>query len=221
MANTMGNIERNDGSEVSQPRQVKQVLVPARVQPSRTNRGGRMADIMANIEEDDDSRAVVPRRKKRQIVKSDPEDAFDVPKEIECNPMAPVTKKRRQLDVEKPPCTLPPLLPLQPTAPTQVPPSSQPNPKRCPVPTSQLHLQSASECRQPQFHPQPKKSQPQDKTVATSKPLNLSRIPDEDDPMQDDDKNERGSTNDQDGSLSGWSLLFINFSTQTQIHYRL
>jgi hypothetical protein len=149
-----------------------------------------------NIEEDDDSRAIVPRQKKRQIVKSDPEDAFDVPKEIECNPMAPVTKKHRQLDVKKPPCTLPPLLPLQPTAPTQVPPSSQPNPKRCPVPTSQLHLQSASECRQPQFHPQPKKFQPQDKTVATSKPLNLSRIPDEDDPMQDDDKNERGSTND-------------------------
>jgi hypothetical protein len=195
------------GSKGSQSQQVKQVLVPARVQPSRPNRASRMADIMANIEEDDDSRAVVSRRRKRQIVESDPEDVFSVPEEIECNPMAPpVTKKRRQLDVEKPPCTTP-LLPLQPTAPTQVPPNFQPKPKRCPVPTSQFHLQPTSESRQTRFRPQPKESRPQDKTVATSKLSNPSEIPDEDDPMQEDHKNERKprwGSNDQDGYLSGW-----------------
>jgi hypothetical protein len=56
------------GSKVSQSQQVKQqvkqVLVPALVQPSRTNRGSRMADIMENIEEDDDSRAIVSWHKK-------------------------------------------------------------------------------------------------------------------------------------------------------------
>ena len=141
-------------------------------------------------------------KKKQQIVKSDPEDMFGVSKEIECNPMAPVTKKCRQLDVEKPPCTIPSLLPLQPTAPTQVPPNFQPNPKHCPVPTSQCHLQSTSESQQPQFHPQPKESWPQDETVATSKPSNLPGILDEDDSMQEDHKKERKlpqwGSNDQD-----------------------
>ena len=86
-----------------------------------------MANIIANIEEDNDSRAIVSRQKKQHIVKSDPEEMFSVPKEIECNPMAPVTEKHRQLDVEKLPCTIPPLLPLQLTAPTQVPPNFQLN----------------------------------------------------------------------------------------------
>jgi hypothetical protein len=173
-----------------------------------------MADIMASIEEDDDSRAFVPRRKKRQIIDSDPEDAFNVPEEITCNPMAPAAKKPRRLDVEKSPCSVPPLLPLQPTAPTQVPPNFRPNP----VPKARFHLQSTSESRpQPQFRPQQQESRPQS---ATSKP---SRIPDEDDPMQEDHENEEKSPQrgrDHEGP-SGWFLLFSNFSTQTQLHYRL
>ena len=44
-------------SDALQPCQVKHV--PAHVQPSRSNRGNRMAGIMANIAEDNDSRAVV------------------------------------------------------------------------------------------------------------------------------------------------------------------
>ena len=72
------------------PRQAKEVMAPARVQPSRINRSNRMADILANIEDDDDSRAAVPRRRKRQIIESDPEDTFKVPDEIERNPMAPM-----------------------------------------------------------------------------------------------------------------------------------
>ena len=170
-----------------------------------------MANIMVNIEEDNDSRAIVSQWKKWQIVESEPEDLFSVPKEIECNPMAPVTKKHRQLDVEKPPCTIPPLLPLQLTAPTQVPPNFQPNPKHCPVPTSQCHPKSMSESQQPQFCLQPKKSRPQDKIVATSKLSNPPGIPDEDDPMQEDHKNERNFLNGAVMIRMGAYLTFHDF----------
>ena len=58
-----------------------------------------------------------------------------------------------------------------------------------------------------------------------SKPFNPPGIPCKDDPMQEDHKNERKLSqwvsHDQDGYLSGWFLLFMIFSTQTQIHYKL
>lgn len=206
--------------DVLQSRQVQQVLAPApsRVQPSRTNRGTRMADIMASIEGDDDSRIIVPRRKKRPMVESDPEDMFDAPEEIKCNPMAPATKRRKQREVE-PPRSIPPLLPLQPTTPTQVPPNYQSKPKPKPRPVSKFR-----------FHPrQPEESQdsqPQSLPAATFNPFNPSGIPDEDDPMQGHlagEKEEGFSQRDgnyKDRTPYGWFLLFMNFSTQTQIHYR-
>lgn len=124
----------NTPTVAPKPRQAKEVMAPARVQPSRINRSNRMADILANIEDDDDSRAAVPRRRKRQIIESDPEDTFKVPDEIERNPMAPmapVKKKSRRLNVEnpQPPRGIPSLLPLQTTSPAQVPPNFRGKPK--------------------------------------------------------------------------------------------
>lgn len=148
------------------------MLAPARVQPSRLNRSNRMAEIMASIEDDDDSRTAVPRRKKRQIVESEAEDMNDVPEEIEHNPMAPSKKKRRQLDVENPPCSIPPLLPLQPTSPAQVPPNFRPNTKP--------HHTSRS-----QFRPQQSTYESQTQNTA-SNPTNQSGNLEEDDPMQED-----------------------------------
>ena len=167
-------------SDALQSRQVKE-KPPGRVQPSRINRGNRMADIMANIEEDDESRTAVPRRKKRQVVESDPED---VPEKVNCNPMAPLTKKRRQFDVEKPACNIP--LPLQPNLPAQVPPGFRQNPRPRPVPRTQFHTQlpqSTSESQpQPQLRRQPQGSRPQSLPAATS---NLSNG----EPMQEDHDN--------------------------------
>lgn len=146
---------------VSQPRQGKEALAPARVQPSRINKSNRMADIMANLEDDDDSRSAVPHRKKRQIIETDPEDNFSVPDEIEHNPMAPAKKKRRQLKitVENPPCVIPSLLPLKPTSPAQVPPNFQ--------------------GKRPKSH---KETLPQHQSHPPAQYL-PSGIPDEDDPM--------------------------------------
>ena len=118
---------------VLKPRQSKEVMAPARVQPSRINRSNRMADILANIEDDDDSRTAVPRRRKRQIVESDPEDTIEVPDEIELNPMAPIApkkKKRRQLiENPQPPHGIPSLLSLHTTSPAQIPPNFREKPK--------------------------------------------------------------------------------------------
>jgi hypothetical protein len=178
------NVSRPSGSH-AKSHQDKQALVPVRVQPSRTNRSNRLAEIMANIEDDDESRTAMPRRKKRHIVESDTEDASCVPEEIECNPMAPASKKqRRQLNGENPSRSIPPLLPLQPTSPAQVPPDFQPNPKPRLASRSQFHpqLQSTSESQ-----PQPQESQRQSyPTVATSNRTNPSGIPDEGHPMQVD-----------------------------------
>jgi hypothetical protein len=158
---------------------VEQVLPLARrVQPSRVNRSNRMAEIMVNIEDNDDSRTAVPqaRRKKRQIIESDSEDALDVPEEIGRNPMAPVKKKRKQLNVEDPPRTsIPHLLPLQTTSPAQVPPKFRANPKPRHASRSQFHPQSQSQDPRGQSH-----------CTTTYNPTNLSGIPDVDDPMQDD-----------------------------------
>jgi len=167
-------------SGVLQPRQVKQVQAPApsRVQPSRINRSNRLADIMANMEDDDDSRTTAPpsRRRKRQVIESDPEDAFNVPEEIECNPMAPAMKRRRQLtNVENPPCSIPPPLSLQPTSPAQVPPNFQPNPKPRPAPRSQIHPQQQSTSGSPPRPRQPQESQPQSLPTATSNPSTAPR----------------------------------------------
>jgi hypothetical protein len=96
------------------------VAIPSRVQPGRANKAGRMTDILASIEEDDDSTTAVPRRRKQPTIESDPEDMFDVPKDVEQNPMAPVKKKRKQ-QAEHPP-NIPPALSLQLPPPNQVPP---------------------------------------------------------------------------------------------------
>jgi hypothetical protein len=205
-------------SNTSESRQAKQVLAPTRVQPSRANRGNRMAGIIADIEEDDDSRTIMPRQKKRPIVESDPEDGFDVPKEIECNPMAPATKKRRPLDVENPPRSIPPLLSLQPTTPTQFSPSLQLKPKPRPVSKFRFHLlpYSTSESQpQPQFHLQP---QNQSFPAATSNPSIPSNPSNENDSIQEEDRpvsendeesSERGRYEDR--NLSGLFLLFQEF----------
>ena len=120
--------------------------------------------------------------------------------------MAPATKKRKQSDVEKLLCSIPPLLPLQPTAPTQVPPNVQPTKPR-PVPRFQFHPapQSTSESR------------PQS-LLTTSNPSNLSGIPDEDDPMQEghlgSDKEEGFSQwggDYKDQSSSGGFFTFHEF----------
>ena len=193
--------------DVLQSRQVQQALAPApsRVQPSRTNRGTRMADIMASIEGDDDSRIIVPRRKKRPMVESDPEDVFDVPEEIKSNPMAPATKRHKRRE-DEPPRGIPPLLPLRPTPPTQVPPNFQPKPKPKPRPVSKFR-----------FHPrQPEEfqdSQPQSLPAATFNLFNPSGIPDEDIPMQGHLASEKeGGFSQRDGNYKdrtpyGWFLL--------------
>lgn len=154
------------------------MLVAARVQPSRTNKSTRMADIIANIEDDDDSRTAVPRRRKRPIVESDLEDAtIGVPEALELNPMAPPAakkKKRNQVNVENPPYTrsIPPL-PLKPTSPAQIPPKFQPNLK--PRDTSRSQL--------PSTRPESQESRPRFHFTASANP---SEIPDDRDiPMQD------------------------------------
>jgi hypothetical protein len=96
------------------------VAIPSRVQPGHANKAGRMTAILASIEEDDDSTTAVPRRRKRPTIESDPEDMFDVPKDVEQNPMAPVKKKRKQ-QAEHPP-NIPPALSLQLPPLNQVPP---------------------------------------------------------------------------------------------------
>ena len=165
-----------------------------------------MAGIMANIAEDDDSRAVVSQQRKRQILESDPENFSGVPKEIKCNPMALAMKKCKKSDIEKLLCSIPPLLPLQPTAPTQVPPNVQPTKPR-PVPRFRDHPapQSTSE------------SQPQS-LLATSNPSNPSGIPDEDDPMQEghhESENEEGFSQQgsdyKDQNSSGGFFTFHEF----------
>lgn len=209
------NVSRSSGSH-AQSHQGKQVLAPARVQPSRINRSNRLAGIMANIESDDDCRMAVPktRRKKRQVVESDPEDSFCVPEDIECNPMAPmpVKKKRRQItNVETSLCTgsIPPVLPLQPTPPAQVPPHFQPSLNRRQASSFQLppQVQSTSELR-----PQSQESRRQSHPTATSNLTNPSGIPDDDDPMQEEDY--------QDRITRGWFYFYLNFSFKIQIHYR-
>lgn len=110
-------------------------VAPARVQPSRVNKANRMAEIMASIESDDDSAIPRPRLRKRRVIESDAEDMFNVPKDIERNPMAPVAKKRKRLH-ENPPhgsttsTTHPPLLSLQPVLPVRIPPPGFQNPER-------------------------------------------------------------------------------------------
>jgi hypothetical protein len=114
-----------------QPHQLehKQPLGPARVQPSRINKGNRMADIMANLEEDDDWTNIAPRRKRR-VVESDTEDMFNIPNKVEPNPMAPAKKKRcKNLEAGNPVHPTPPILPLQPPLPAQDPPTLRSNPK--------------------------------------------------------------------------------------------
>ena len=142
---------------VLQPRQVEQSLqAPGRVQPSRANKGNRMAGIMASIEEDDDSTTVVPWRRKRQVVESDPEDMFDVPKDIERNATAPLMKKKCKKVDQDPPRSIipqppPSLLPVQPPLPMWVPPGSLPTQKPTqkpkphpPIPSPQSTLQPTS-----------------------------------------------------------------------------
>jgi hypothetical protein len=185
-------------SNRSQTLQAKQ-MPAARVQPVRAHRSNRLADIMANIEDDDESRTAVPRRKKRPIIESDPDDAFNVPEEIENNPMAPAAKKRKQVNV-------PPRLPLQPTSPAQVPPKFQTKSKGRPIPRSQFLPQPQSTMELP---PQPQESQPQYLPTANMSGPYGQKVRDEDDPMLDDYENCRLVF-----------FLFKKFTTQTQIHYR-
>ena len=176
------NVSRPSGSYgVLQPRQVEEELAapaPTRVQPSRINRSNRLANIMASIEDDDDGRTTLPRRKKRRIIDSEEEeDMFNVPEEIESNQMAPAKKKkRRQHNVENPQCGIPPLLPLQPISPAQVPPNF-PKPHNA---SRSPQLQSTSESL-----PQPQESQRQSHRTAMSNPTHRSEIQYEDYPMQE------------------------------------
>jgi hypothetical protein len=155
------------------------VAIPSRVQPGRANKAGRMTTILASIEEDDDSMTAVPSRRKRPIIESDPEDMFDVPEDVEQNPMAPVKKKRKQQAEH--PSNIPPALSLQLPPPNQLPPklpsksnsfstqtlsrpqsmpsqtrlpslSANPTPKPCPVPHP--GRSAASAVLSQQFRPQ-------------------------------------------------------------------
>jgi hypothetical protein len=102
--------------------------VATRVQPSRTNKGNRMADVLTRIEEDDDGTTGLPGRKKRQIEHDEPEDFSTIPEEGRRNPMAPPptkksrTQSKRQESEVRPPI-IPPI-PLQPSLPNQVPPTT-------------------------------------------------------------------------------------------------
>jgi hypothetical protein len=86
------------------------VAIPSCVQPDHANKVGRMTTILASIEEDDDSMIAVPSRQKCAIFESDPEDMFDVPKDVEQDPMALVKKKCKQQAKHLP--NIPPALSL-------------------------------------------------------------------------------------------------------------
>ena len=158
------------GAESSAPpsqAHVSQLLQPSRVQPSRTNKASKMAEVLASIEEDDDGTTRVPGRRKRRV-EDGPEELSTVPEGVECNPMAP-TKRRKKDQVQ--PSRAPPLLSLQPAHPAQIPPRPDPRPQpqlntftqSVPLPTvSQTHSSQSAPQRQPQPHqtPAPRSSAP-------------------------------------------------------------
>ena len=92
------------------------------VQPSRTNKGNKMAEILDEMEVDDGATTSLPGRRKRRI-EDDPEQFFTVPDDVGQNPMVPV--KRLKQDASVRPLDIPPQLPLQPTLPEQIPPPSR------------------------------------------------------------------------------------------------
>jgi len=77
------------GAESSAPpsqAHVPQLLQQSRVQPSRTTKASKMAEVLASIEEDDDGTTRVPGRRKRRV-EDGPEELSTVPEGVECNPM--------------------------------------------------------------------------------------------------------------------------------------
>jgi hypothetical protein len=109
-----------------------------------------MAEALLIIDEDDDGTTRVPVRRKRRA-ENDPEQFSTVPEGVECNPMAP-TKKHKKDQAQ--PSRAPPLL-LQPARPVQIPPQPQPRLKIStqPVPLPTV-FQSHSSQSAPQHQPQ-------------------------------------------------------------------
>jgi hypothetical protein len=104
------------------PPQAPVAPAPTRVQPSRQNRGSRMAMFINNMEVDDD--AANPRRKRKADDEpSEHEDLAAVPQDAPQNPMAPAppTKKRKQRNVG-PAMAMPLSMPLQAPMPVQARP---------------------------------------------------------------------------------------------------
>ena len=118
-----------------------------------------MAEVLASIEEDDDGTTRVPGRRKRRV-EDDPEQFSTVPEGVECNPMAP-TKKRKKDQVQT--SRAPPLLPLQPAHPAQIPPRPDPQPQlRLNTSTQSVPLSTVSQPHGsqsvPQHQPQPRQT---------------------------------------------------------------
>jgi hypothetical protein len=145
-----------------------------------------MADIIASIQEDDDSTTAVPHRRKRPMIESEPEDLFDVPSTIQHNPMAPATKKRRQLeDDAKLSRSNSRSLPLQPLSPNRVPPMPLRHKRQVPrhhvIPQSQL--QSPPRHSQIQSQSQSALYAPQRQVVLSNSRSQRNKWNDEDDSM--------------------------------------
>jgi hypothetical protein len=112
-----------------------------------------MVKILAGIDDDDDATTAVPGQRKRRM-EDDPEQLSTVPEGVENNPMAP-TKRRKKDQIQAPP-----LLPLKPVHPAQIPPRHVPQPRSntstqlVPLPVvSQPHASQSAPRHQPQ--PQP------------------------------------------------------------------
>jgi hypothetical protein len=123
---------------------------PGCVQPLRANRASKMAEAITIIEEDDDGTTRVPGRRKRRA-ETEPEQFSTVPEGVECNPMAPT--KRHKKDQAQP--SRAPSLLLQPAHPVQIPPQPQPqlniSTQSVPLPTVfQSHGSQSASRHQPQ-----------------------------------------------------------------------
>ena len=133
----------------------------SRVQPSRPNKASKMAKVLSSIEEDDDGTTEVPRRRKRRI-EDEPEHLSNIPEDVERNPMA-LVKRRKKNQIQ--PSQAPPLLPLKPAHPVQIPPRPDSQSRPQSGTSTQLVLlptvsQSCISRSAPQHQPQSPRSQP-------------------------------------------------------------